>query len=161
MKATRSDIALIQYLSPNPTLTGGAVPVTYTVGDKTYNGFPAAFSPKITRRRINSCIFETTVTARTPEGLSLRAECAEFTDYAVTEWVMYITNDSTENSPVISNWHLDFSFPSENPTIYHGNGDTCTPDGYEWWTTPVTPEGNVKQPCGDGTPCNEIGRAHV
>ena len=154
MKATRTDIALIQYLSPNPTLSGGTIPVTYTIGEKTYHGFPAELSPKITRRRIDSCIYETTVTARTPEGLSLRAECTEFTDYAVTEWVMYITNQAGENSPVISNWHLDLSFPSENPTLYHGNGDTCTPDGYEWWTDPVTAEGIVKQPCGDGTPCN-------
>ena len=154
MKATRSDIALIQYLSPNPAISGGIIPVTYTIGDQTYHGFPAEFNPKVARRRIDSCLFETTVTAKTPDGLSLRAECTEYTDYGATDWVMYITNDSAENSPVISNWNFDFRFPAENPTLYHGNGDTCTPDGYEWWTTPITAEGIVKQPCGDGTPCN-------
>ncbi len=154
MKATRSDIALIQHLSPAPILSDGTIPVIYTLGDQTYNGFPEEFNPKISRRRIDSCIFETTVTAKTPEGLSLRAECTEYADYAVTEWIMYITNESTQNSPMISNWNLDFRFPVENPTLYHGNGDTCTPDGYEWWTSSVTAQGIVKQPCGDGTPCN-------
>ena len=153
MKATRSDIALSAYL-PACTAAPEQIPVTYTVGGKTYRGFPAAFSPKVTRRRIDSAIYEAIYTATTPEGLTLRAECIEYRDYAVTDWVMYITNDSAENSPIISDWHFDLALPAENPTLYHGNGDTCTPDGYEWWTTPVTSEGIVKQPCGDGTPCN-------
>ena len=153
MKATRSDIALSAYL-PACTTSPEQIPVTYTIGGKTYRGFPAEFSPKVTRRRIDSAISEAIYTAKTPEGLTLRAECIEYRDYAVTDWVMYITNDSAENSPIISDWHFDLALPAENPTLYHGNGDTCTPDGYEWWTTPVTAEGIVKQPCGDGTPCN-------
>ena len=153
MKATRSDIALSAYL-PACATSPEQIPVTYTIGGKTYRGFPAAFSPKVTRRRIDSAISEAIYTAQTPEGLTLRAECIEYRDYAVTDWVMYITNDGADHSPIISDWHFDLALPAENPTLYHGNGDTCTPDGYEWWTTPVTSEGIVKQPCGDGTPCN-------
>ena len=153
MKATRSDIALSAYL-PACTVSPQQIPVTYTVGGKTYRGFPADLSPKVTRRRIDSAISEAVFTATTPEGLTLRAECIEYRDYAVTDWVMYITNDGEDNSPIISDWSLDLTLPAEDPTLYHGNGDTCTPDGYEWWTSPVTAEGIVKQPCGDGTPCN-------
>ena len=123
MKATRSDIALSAYL-PACTTTPEQIPVTYTVGGKTYRGFPAAFSPKVNRRRIDSAISESIYTATTPEGLTLRAECIEYRDYAVTDWVMYITNDSAENSPIISDWHFDLALPAESPTLYHGNGDT-------------------------------------
>ena len=152
MKATRKDIALIPYL--RPYVSPKDIPVVYTIGDKTYRGFPDEFSPKAIRRRIDSCIYETIITAKTLEGLTLRAECTEFRDYPVVEWVMYITNDGKENSPVISSWNLDLSLPATNPVLYHSNGDTCNPEGYEWWRDPVTAEGIVKQPCGDGTPCN-------
>ena len=152
MKATCKDIALIPYLSPYTSPQN--IPVVYTIGDKTYHGFPAELSPKATRRRIDSCIYETIITAKTPEGLTLRAECTEFRDYPVVEWVMYISNDGKENSPVISSWNLDLALPATDPVLYHGNGDTCNPEGYEWWRDPVTKEGIVKQPCGDGTSCN-------
>ncbi len=92
MKAARNDIALSVYL-PACTTSPEKIPVTYTIGGKTYRGFPADLSPKVTRRRIDSAISEAIYTATTPEGLSLRAECIEYRDYAVTDWVMYITND--------------------------------------------------------------------
>ena len=152
MKAARKDIALIPNV--HPYTTPETIPVTYTLGGKLYRGFPAEFAPKATRRRIDSCIYETVITATTPEGLTLRAECTEFRDYPVVEWVMYITNDSNAKSPIISDWRLDLTVPCISPVLYHGNGDTCTPDGYEWWLDPVTEEGIIKQPCGDGTSCN-------
>ena len=73
MKAARKDIALIPNV--HPYTTPEAIPVTYTLGGKLYRGFPAEFNPKAIRRRIDSCIYETVVTATTPEGLTLRAEC--------------------------------------------------------------------------------------
>ena len=153
MKANHADFALSAYLL-NPYSIHKSVPFSYTVGDTSYVGFPEALRPQAISRLIDSCITETVVTAKTPEGLTLRAECTEYRDSPVVDWVMYVTNDSSENSPIISNWNFDLSLPCENPTLYHSNGDTCTPDGYEWWTTPVTTEGIIKQPCGDGTSCN-------
>ena len=152
MKSTRQDRALLPHLQPYTTPE--AAPVVYTIGDKTYRGIPSEFSPRVIRRRVDSCIYETVITATTPEGLTLRAECTEFCDYPVVEWVMYISNEASTPSPIISDWRLSLALPCTTPTLYHGNGDTCTPDGYEWWRDPVTAEGIVKQPCGDGTPCN-------
>ena len=57
MKATRKDLALLPYLRPYTAPKD--IPVVYTVGDTTYRGFPAELSPKTTRRRIDSCIYET------------------------------------------------------------------------------------------------------
>ena len=130
MKATPKDLALRVCL-PGPMTAPENLPVTYAIGQATYTGFPATFNPTVTRRRISSAITQAIFTAKTPEGLSLRAECIEYADYAVTDWVMYITNDADTDSPVISDWHLTLSLPAEHPTLYHSNGDTCTPDGYE------------------------------
>ncbi len=152
MKVNRRDMALVPQL--HPYTTPAAAPVVYTIGDKTYRGIPDSFSPKVTRRRVDACIRETVITAVSPEGLSLTVECTEFSDYPVVEWVMYIENATEADSPIISDWHIDLPVACNSPRLYHGNGDTCTPDGYEWWIDPVTEAGIVKQPCGDGTPCN-------
>ncbi len=152
MKANRRDMALVPQL--HPYTTPAAAPVVYTIGDKTYCGIPEDFNPKVTRRRVDACIRETIITATSPEGLSLTVECTEFSDYPVVEWVMYIENATDQDSPIISDWHIDLPVACNAPRLYHGNGDTCTPDGYEWWIDPVTEAGIVRQPCGDGTPCN-------
>lgn len=152
MRSNRKDIALLPGI--HPYTTPEAIPVTYTLGEETYHGFPSAFSPQVIRRRVDANVSEAVITATTPQGLTLRAECTEFSDFPVVEWVMYITNNGSENSPIISNWSLDLTIPCTAPVLYHGNGDTCTPDGYEWWREPVTEEGILKRPCGDGTPCN-------
>ncbi|MBE6871834.1 MAG: hypothetical protein E7491_07760 [Ruminococcaceae bacterium] len=152
MKTTYQDMALL--LNLHPYTTPAAAPVTFSVGGTVYRGIPDAFSPKVKRRRIDACITETSITAKTPEGLDITVECTEFSDYPVVEWVMYISNNSGENSPVISDWHIDLSVPCPSPCLYHGNGDTCRPDGYEWQTDTVTADTITKMPCGDGTPCN-------
>ncbi len=152
MKGTSKDLSLTSLLSPYTS--PDAIPVTYTVGDKVYCGIPSAWQPTVTRRTINSYATLTTITANTPEGLTVEAECTQYSDYPVVEWVVYVQNNGSSDSPVISDWHLVTPITGQAPTLYHGNGDTCTPDGYEWWTDPVTSQGIVKQPCGDGTSCN-------
>ena len=153
MKATSLDIRMIAPLL-HPYTDPAAIPMVYTIGETAYRGFPAEMHPRVLRRRVDSCIYETVITAVTPEGLTLRAECTEYRDYPVVEWVMYVSNEGEANSPILSDWHFDAPLPCTSPVLYHGNGDTCTPDGYEWWRDPVTAEGMVIRPCGDGTPCN-------
>ncbi len=130
------------------------IPVKYTVGDKTYNGIPKEFSPKVVYRKIDSSTTETVVTGITPNGITLQAECTVYRDHPVVEWVMFMTNSGKQNSQVISNWNLNLVLPVSTPMLYHGNGDTCTPEGYEWWTDPITSDSFIKRPCGDGTSCN-------
>lgn len=152
MKATRKDFALSAYFGSY--LTPATLPVTFTLGGRVWRGFPDELKPRVYRHRVDSCISETVITATTPEGLALRVEITEYRDYPVTEWVMYATNEGEGDSPILEDWRLDLSLPCNSPRLYHGNGDTCNPEGYEWWTDPVTPEGTVIQPCGDGTSCN-------
>ncbi len=152
MKTTRRDMQRLPQL--HPYTSPEAAPVTFTVGDTVYRGISDDWSPRVERRRLDAVICETIITAVTPEGLSVRAECTEYSDYPVVEWVLYVGNDGTSNSPIVSHVGIDLTVPCTAPRLYHGNGDTCTPDGYEWWTDPVSEAGIVKQPCGDGTSCN-------
>ena len=65
----------------------------------------------------------------------MRAECTEYIDYPVTEWVVYITNTASVNSAVISDFCVTAEFPAEGGArLYHGNGDNCNPSGYSWET---------------------------
>lgn len=151
MKPTTLDF--LRYSSLAPFTTPDAVPFTYTVDGVVYHGIPAEFSPKTTQRRIDASIVETTVTATMPSGLSLTAACKEYRDFPVTEWVMYMENTATENSPVICDWRFDTTFASHAAWLEYGNGDTCRDNGYEWYLTPVTAPITV-EPSGDGTSCN-------
>lgn len=152
MKSIKSDFSLMKRLpfSVSPS----DVPFEYTLGDKRYRGIPEEFSPSIARERVDSRITETVIIGHTPQGLLLRAECREYSDYPVAEWVMYITNESEHDSAIISDWQLSSAFGGCNPRLYHGNGDNITMEGYEWYTDEVKAEPLRITPCDDGTPCN-------
>lgn len=153
MKSTKQDMALIQAL--HPFTDPAHIPVTYALGGKVYRGFPASFSPVAETRRISAELDETVITAHTPDGLELSAVCQVYHDFPVVDWVMYVTNRSDTPSPVLSDWRIDPTFTGASPRLYHSNGDTCTPEGYTWWTDDIT-EGQpmLIRPCGDGTSCN-------
>ena len=152
MKPTRSDMLRARALHPYTTPTD--VPVTYRLGEVLYHGFPEAFAPTATRRRIDANIYETVITAHTPEGLTLRAECVEYTDYPVVEWVMFVRNDGESDSPILTDWRIDLPLDGASPRLQHGNGDTLRDNGYHWWIDDVTAEGLTVATSGDGTSCN-------
>ena len=86
------------------------VPVKYRLDGREYEGIPEEFGPEYRTERIDTNITRTVVSGGTPEGLALRAECTEYADFPVTEWVMYITNESSANSALISDWRLFAEF---------------------------------------------------
>ncbi len=113
MKSTKQDMERLIALHPytNPA----SVPVEYTLGDRHYCGFPAEFHPVAETRRVDANLYETTVTAHTPEGLELRAVCQSFLDFPVVDWVMYVTNRGSDNSPVLSDWHITTTYSGQSP----------------------------------------------
>ena len=126
----------------------------YTLGDRHYCGFPAEFHPVAETRRVDANLYETTVTAHTPEGLELRAVCQSFLDFPVVDWVMYVTNRGSDNSPVLSDWHITTTYSGQSPVLAHSNGDTCGEDGYTWFDTVPEDGGTLTiQPDRDGTSC--------
>ncbi|MBO4326781.1 MAG: alpha-galactosidase [Clostridia bacterium] len=141
----------------------GKIPFRYKLDGREYSGIPAEFGPGAVTRRIDSSVVFSVVTGRTPEGLELRAECREYLDYPVTEWVMYMTNAGSVNSAVISDWCATASLPvcalkrdggARPPVLLHGNGDNISESGYSWFADEIGSRPLSVSPCGDGTSCN-------
>ncbi|MCQ2429062.1 MAG: alpha-galactosidase [Clostridia bacterium] len=152
MKSTKQDMALISAICPfkDPA----SIPVTYKLGETVYHGFPAEFSPVIERRRVSAELDEVVVTARTPDDLELKAICQMYLDFPVVDWVMYVTNKGTENSPVLSEWRINPTFTGQKPCLYHSNGDDCTPNGYTQVLDVINEEEPINiHPYLDGTSC--------
>ncbi|MBP5632327.1 MAG: alpha-galactosidase [Clostridia bacterium] len=131
------------------------VPARYRIDGKLYEGIPAEFRPEALTKRIDANTYFSVITGKTPEGLEMRAECTEYTDYPVTEWVFYMTNTDTVNSAVISDFEITAGFCApDGAKLYHGNGDTCEPGGYSWYTDEIGAEETVIYPeVNDGNPC--------
>ena len=152
MKHTQRDMMFGRYLPY--THDPASIPFTYTLGGTRYQGFPAAFGPRTTSERIDASITRHRTTAYAPGDLKLTADCYEYRDFAVCEWVMYAENCADVNSQTISDWRFCADFPAKSAQLYHGNGDTCAPGGYAWQTDTLDAQPIHIQPCGDGTPCN-------
>lgn len=129
------------------------LPISFRYGGQTVEGIPAAWNPQVTVRNIDCNITETTVVGTSPEGLEVRVECRTYLDFPAVEYVAYLTNHGTEDSPLIEKARIGGVIPGSNAVLYHGNGDTKKEDGYEWWETPLSGETLTIQPSGDGTSC--------
>ena len=151
MKSTEKDFARRSEVKPFESPE--KIPFTYKIGSRVYKGFPEKFHPKTVVRKPDCSLKFTVIEADAGRGLKLRAECTEYLDYPVTEWVMYITNEGKKDSPTISDWKAIVETEGKSPVIIHGNGDDCTPNGYEWFRDEV--KGNITiEPCDDGNSCN-------
>lgn len=138
---------IFRYESPE------ALPIAFEYDGRVIHGVPAEFSPQTERRQIDANLVLHTVTARIDENLELRVELTEYRDYAATELVAYFTNIGGADTRRLKNVRVvDAVLAGEHPVLYHGNGDTCREDGYEWYRTPLT--GTVEMKTVDGTSCN-------
>ena len=152
MKHTQKDMALLGYLQNHHV--PARVPFTYTLNGTRYQGFPDAFCPQVECERIDSRITRHRITATAPCGLLLTADHYTYTDFAISEWVMSIKNVSDCNSPTVSDWRFCTDFPATSASLYHGNGDTCGGNGYDWQTDEITDTPLCIAPVSDGTSCN-------
>lgn len=148
----KADMDLLPTLMPfNNT---ESIPFTFTCGGTVVCGIDKVWFPTVTTRRIDANITETIVTAITPNKLEIRWECKTYSDFPAVEYVAYITNLAESDSPIIENLRISGEIAGKSAILYHGNGDTCREDGYEWWKTPINTNKLSLFPCGDGTSCN-------
>ncbi len=149
---TKNDMKLTAKLFPYASAE--EVPLSFKYGDTCIKGIPAEFSPKVRREIIDSTMVRTTVTGCNAEGLEIEAECTEYRDFPVTEWVAYFTNRGNANTQIISDIKItDGVFEGTEPVLMHGNGDTCNTEGYEYFYDKVNEE-ILLYPEG-GNPCKE------
>jgi hypothetical protein len=123
-KTKKEDMELIAGILPYTSHEN--IPVSFICGGKKIKGIPADFNPKISRRLLDCNILQVLAEGE-KNGLVLRAEYLEYRDFPVTEWVFYIENRGTQNTPIISELKLDSRLCGENPVLIHGNGDSWFP----------------------------------
>ena len=129
-------------------------PIGFTYGGKQYAGVPEGWNPTFSTVKKEKGVEENTVTAQSPDGMELRLITRKYMDFAAVEYIAFFTNRGTKDSPILEEIRLGGTVDGTGASLYHGNGDTCTGAGYEWWETPVGKEGLTLAPCGDGTSCN-------
>jgi alpha-galactosidase len=128
------------------------IPLAFRYRGEELRGIPPEFSPVEERRRITSSLLEVVVRGRNAEGLEIRAECLEYLDFPVTEWVAHFTNRGDGPTGILSGIRIgDFAFAGENPVFVHGSGDTCGKDGYHVFHDRL--ERPMSLSPRDGTPC--------
>ena len=151
MKHTSQDMMLGTRLpcSPDPA----KIPFTFTLDGTRYQGFPKELCVRTELMRMDASVLCHRFTARAG-GLDLIAERYDYRDFAVCEWIMYAENRSDEPSATLSDWRFCADFAADAADLYHGNGDTCGTNGYEWQTDTLCAQPLHIEPCGDGTPCN-------
>ena len=66
-------------------------------------------------------------------GLTLRCKCTTFPDYPALEWVLYLSNTGTIDTPIISQIRpLDLSLllPGKSVVVHYAKGSTCAEDDF-------------------------------
>lgn len=99
-----------------------------------YDGKPASeLLPTWTvKRESTSSGFSVTWTCPTT-GLEIRLEGTVYADFPVVEWVLYLKNTGTADSPIIEGIQaLDAVFPTPDgdPTLHYAKGATCSMEDY-------------------------------
>lgn len=130
------------------------LPIRFLCGGKPVCGIPAQWNPRVSVHTTAKGITETTVTGISPEGLELRVIHRTYPDYAAAEYVAFLTNRGTEDSPLVEKVRFAMDIPGSNAVLYHGNGDTWLENGYEWWYSSLAQHPQTLSPIGDGTSCN-------
>ena len=130
------------------------LPITFRCGGEVIRGIPARWAPRVTERSCGEHVTETTTVGVSPAGLELRVEYRRYPDFDATEYVAFLTNRGSVDSPLVEDIRMELVFPVREALLYHGNGDTRGEDGYEWQTEAVTERTLSISPCGDGTSCN-------
>ncbi len=132
---SRADMApipdILKYTSPEK------IPLKFEYGEREICGIPAEFSPTVSYRPLSSRIRSYTIEGTDKFGLNIRAEYLEYKDFPVTEWLFYITNKGEADTPILKNIRIEGELVCPCPVLEHGNGDTCRPDGYHFFSDTV------------------------
>src|SRR5262245_48281457 len=115
------------------------LPISFMLDGKQVRGIPAAWNPTMVTRRLDANLSETRFEGRDPQtGLQIRVEAKFYQNYPVVEWVVWLSNDGVEATPILSEIQaLDATFSGDSPVIYHCNGDFYSAEGYAPVETPL------------------------
>lgn len=144
------DMALLPKLLP--FTAPESIPLSFVLGDREIRGIPRAFRPRVVRRAVDANMEAIVVEGSNDDGLTLRAEYIEYRDFPVTEWVAFIENRGTRETPVLSRVRIcDGELSGSDAALVHNNGETRSNDGFSSLKEPVAKE--IALSPSDGTSC--------
>lgn len=149
-KVTKADMGLIPKLFS--FTCPDEIPLQFAYGGKQIKGIPGEFRPKVSRRILDCNLVQTLITGEDEKGLEIRAEYLEYRDFPVTELVCYFTNNGKSNTEILSRIQIAGKLNGTKPVFTHGNGDTCNPEGYEFFSDMISQKITLSP--SDGTSCN-------
>ena len=126
-KTTKTDMSLARD-NVRPLLADPEqLPISFMIGQVHYRGIPRAFSPRLTKRFVDSNIIEYQYSGKDPQtGVAIRVDGVEYLDFPVIEWTVWLENVGQENTPIIQDLcGMDGLLPGVDPVIVSNNGDTC------------------------------------
>jgi alpha-galactosidase len=103
------------------------MPFSFVYDEQASDGLLAAWPKKAQSKKLDAVRTQHTITWTDPKtGLEVRCVAVEYSDYPAVEWVVYLRNTSTNNTPILSNVQAgDFMLSSRLPgqfTLYHAEG---------------------------------------
>lgn len=162
--ATKDDFSLNENVFRFDGRDFSSVPISFTYNGTDFRGIPESFSPAVTEIRadLGAGKKTTVISGRSEDGLEVVAHFNEYENFPVCEWLFFFSNagqvkhkpfggeeiqlsaidaDAAENTRILENIKVgDRVIKGTNPVLYHGNGDTCTDEGYEMTKDPVDRE---------------------
>ena len=128
------------------------IPLSFRYGGRLICGIPEDYKVTVCDVNPDEHVLERTIVASNDAGLEIRVQYMEYADFPATEWLAFITNRGGAPTELISDVRIGGILPMQIEQISHGNGDTCTPDGFDWHTEPLTKPYTLSP--SDGTSCN-------
>ncbi len=117
---TRARTQFEGYLSDLTTF-----PSSVTIGGTSYQGFGSDFTVKDTKKSADDKRETTVITMEHTSGLSFELTAVLYPDYAAFDWVIYFTNLTDENSPIVTDFNvMDMDFAGEDPYFFTSHGET-------------------------------------
>lgn len=109
-----------------------SLPLCFQYGARLICGWPSEATPTITKTQPEAHVCQTTVCGVLADGLEIRMECVEYTDFPVVEYTVLLTNRGATDSQLVDSLCLKGEIAEKSAELIHGNGDTVRPDGYRW-----------------------------
>ena len=168
-RTTDADMQLLRSLIGNAFKRPEHMPISYDYDGQTYHGLPE--NAKVSSQFVDANMIKTIMTANLDQDVQISAECLEYRDFPVLEWIVRFRNCAgtdqanqedgaalTGNSVsgILSDVSaIDFFFAGKDPVLTANNGDFYDFNGYTPTDVALTPGTVWTQSPTGGRSCNE------
>ncbi len=134
-------------------------PFSFSYGGKSSAELLPSWQVERASRKLDPARTERTVVwSDSQTGLQVRCVAVEFADFPTVEWTVYFKNAGTSDTPILSDIQaVDLNLTrggSGEFVLNHTAGDSCTPESYAPFRTPLPPKAEQRFAPAGGRPTN-------